>query len=258
MKLASLLLLGVTLVLFALLPALASAQQPAPGPPAPVAPAPLTVPAEVRGPVGQPITIRPATSAETVRYYPMTPGLLIFPSDLLRDPRACVCWAHQPGRYDVLCYASVDGKATEPQIVTVIVTVPPAPGPTPAPPGPGPMPPAPARDPLTDALQKLYDADPATAAAKAKQKDVLTGLYQAMQSASDAGKWSTVGEARKALETAAKGMGLGPELLELRRRVAAEVGLAWGAAPDAKISDTLRARVSDTYGRIAAALAAVK
>lgn len=116
---------------------------PQPGPPTPE-PAPaepfVTLPQEITGEPGAFIAVRPNTNGRIVRYIATTPGLNVFPADMLRDATATVVTA-QTGRYQLVAYTALGDVPSEPAVVSIVVGAAPPPVP-PSPPTP-PNPPAP-------------------------------------------------------------------------------------------------------------------
>lgn len=116
---------------------------PTPEPPTPE-PAPaepfVTLPQEITGEPGAFIAVRPNTNGRIVRYIATTPGLNVFPADLLRDATATVVTA-QTGRYQLVAYTALGDVPSEPAVVSIVVGAAPPPVP-PTPPTP-PNPPAP-------------------------------------------------------------------------------------------------------------------
>lgn len=115
--------------------------QPEPDPPQPAPTEPfVTLPAEITGEPGAFIAVRPTTNGKQVRYLATTPGLNVFPADMLRDPTATVVTA-QTGRYQLVAYTAIGDVPSEPAVVSIVVGAAPPPVP-PNPPTP-PNPPAP-------------------------------------------------------------------------------------------------------------------
>jgi hypothetical protein len=117
------------------------------------APPRLKLPDGVAGEVADFVTVTAETDGRAVRFVPLDPGLKVFPSALLADPKSTVVTAAVPGRYRLLAYTGNADGPSDPATVTVTIGTPaPAPPgpvpPGPTPPGPQPPPPAPGVDPI--------------------------------------------------------------------------------------------------------------
>jgi hypothetical protein len=90
------------------------------------------------------------TSGKWVKYRPITQGLEVFPSELLKDPKRVLVSASEAKQYQILAYTGNDEGGADTVITVTFVHSPPNPPtppiPTPDPPGPtppGPNPPIP-------------------------------------------------------------------------------------------------------------------
>jgi hypothetical protein len=82
----------------------------------------VELPKEVKGEVGQFVTVKPsALDGGAVVYVPLDSGLSIFPSDLLTDKSALVFTAPKVGRYKVLAYTAKADKPSPPTICVVVI-----------------------------------------------------------------------------------------------------------------------------------------
>ena len=118
--------------------------------------------------VGQPIEIKAATDCKEVGWVAMTPGLIVFPSHLLKDSKTAVVWATKAGEYRLMGYTAKGDVLSKPAFAIVRIGM--APGPTPVPPPDPDIPPAPVPVPviLTGFAKEVYEeakkvADPAAA-----------------------------------------------------------------------------------------------
>jgi hypothetical protein len=108
------------------------------------APAPLTLDVpSVSGNATEFIVVRATTTGTNVRWFAKTPGLNVFPADLLKNSLSTVVTAPKDGVYILVAYTARGDMPSEPAFCTVtigpapVVVVPPGPGPEPpAPPGP--------------------------------------------------------------------------------------------------------------------------
>lgn len=102
---------------------IALAQDPAPPEPQPTPePQPaaepfVTLPAEITGEPGAFIAVRPTTNGKQVPYLATTPGLNVFPADMLRDATSTVVTA-QTGRYQLVAYTAIGDVPSDPAVVS--------------------------------------------------------------------------------------------------------------------------------------------
>ena len=101
------------------------------------APPPITLPDQVKGEVGDFVTLRADTPGKRAQFVPIDKGLRVFPADLLTDPKATVVSATKEGRYRVLAYTGNEDGPSLPAMTTVVIG---ADIPQPMPPGPAPQP----------------------------------------------------------------------------------------------------------------------
>lgn len=106
------------------------------------APPTIEVPKEVTGEVGAFVVIRAKSDAKNVQFYHIDPGLSVFPSDLLTDPKATVVTSARDGTYRILVYAGNADGASIPVVIIVKI------GKATAPPDP--------KEPPTTPAGKLY------------------------------------------------------------------------------------------------------
>lgn len=142
----------------------------------------LTLPEKVAGKVGSYISISAQTSGKNVSWIVIDPGLNLFPPELLKDSKTAVVTAAQPGTYRVLAAAALGDEVSALVICKVIVGDEQAPppalpltAPVEQPPPAAPTPPIRA-DPLVEALQRAYFADPD--GQKVKRVKELIGHYR--------------------------------------------------------------------------------
>ena len=101
----------------------------------------IGLPVEVKGNPGAFIKVAATTNGHEVRWFAATPGLNVFPGEMLKASRATVVYAAEPGEYTLVAYTALGDMPSDPATVQVIVGTPPPPVP-PTPPIP-PVPPAP-------------------------------------------------------------------------------------------------------------------
>jgi hypothetical protein len=109
------------------------------------APAPLSLEVpNVTGNATEFIVVRAVTTGVNVRWFAKTPGLNVFPADLLKSSLSTVVTAQKDGQYVLVAYTARGDMPSEPAFCTVTVgpkpiEVVPPPGPEP-PPVPPPVP----------------------------------------------------------------------------------------------------------------------
>lgn len=89
----------------------------------------LRVPAEIRGGVAEFVTVLAETTGKTVKFFPVDPGLSVFPAGLLANPKATVVSSSKPGVYRLLVYTALGDVPSDPQICRIIIGTPPPPTP---------------------------------------------------------------------------------------------------------------------------------
>lgn len=219
-------MLRIAIVLLALTP-LCAAAQPAPTPPAP--PAPVTpaikLPATLAIASGKLGKLVAETSAKTVKWVALTPGLSIEAVDGGRT----LYFTGAPGSYDLLAYVAVAGEPSDPVRVTVTIGEPPAPVPPPAPPAP--TPPAPV-DPLKAKIAGAYIAATGTADQKKEWAKDLSALYGRFAKTTADPKVTTAAALKSKISAAASVMVGDTALTEVRQVVAGELAQILGAPTD--------------------------
>lgn len=211
------------------------------------APPSITIPDRVKGEPGAFVRVTATTDGKNVRWIALTPGLAVFPADLLRDSRTTVVVALRPGAYRLLALTAVGDELSEPaECVVEIAGDPPPPGPEP------PTPPAPPADPLAEALARLYTAD--SAANKAEHARALAGFYRQAARSVDARELRTAGELYQVLRRASAAVVPDDALPGLRRRIADELRAVLPTRGDAALTDAHRAAARALFLRLAALL----
>lgn len=213
----------------------------------------ITVPEEVKGKVGQPIALTASKADGQVEWIVVDPGLYLTPAEFLRDSKTTFATAPAPGTYRVIAITAKADIPSRPAWINVVVEGG-EPGPTP----PGPKPPVPPVNLLAKKLQDAFAADSGLPSVKAAQRDLLTGLYEAMATYTATTKDATVGDLRSKLQATAEAMIMPGALIEARKVIAAEVTAAVGTEPGAVLDEARRTRAVDVFTRIAKALKEVK
>lgn len=209
---------------------------------------PPVVPLEVKGVVGEFITVR-AESKNPVQWHSVDKGLKLFPVELLRDTKTAIVTATKPGRYELLCWTAEGNEPSRAaKVVTVVVD---DNGPTP----PDPTPPTPPDSSFYADLKRLYDAD------KSEDKPTtlakLTGFYKALLSYIDKPDSVTVGDFRNDWQAAmADVLGDLPaeSLADCRRLIGQRLLQALGTDPEAKLDPTIRPKAKVALTEITQAL----
>jgi hypothetical protein len=210
----------------------------------------LKLPAEIKGEPGTFITITPETDGKAVKFITLDPGLSVFPSSLLKDSTIAVVLAGKPGRYRVLAYTAKGDLPSEPVITTVVVGDAPGPGP-----GPGPTPPPTPPDQLTQQISEAlrYETDPD----KAKLKDTLAALYRQGATVANNLSVTTWGQLFSAMQQAASTLGVRGKLPKVQAVISAHLSATLPTDPQRALAAE-RAKASETFLRVAAALEAAK
>ena len=210
----------------------------------------LKLPSEVRGEVGSFVTILAETSGKVVKFYPLDPGLSVFPPALLANTKATVVVAGQPGRYRVLAYTAAGDTPSDPVLCTVVIggappaPVPPMP-PVPPAPGPGPVPPAP--DALAMSLRGIYGG--LQEAGKAQTVAALAKVFRAV----DPSTVATLGQLESTLRAQSRGIPT-TAIQPIRETIAEHLRSTLGEVPEMVIDEALRARARAELARVASIL----
>jgi hypothetical protein len=100
----------------------------------------VTLPAEIKGAVGQFIEVAAVSDDATIKWHSVDAGLNLFPQRLLKDTKIAVVTALVPGRYRVMAVSAKGDVPSDFALCTVVVG---NPGPGPQPPPEPPVPPGP-------------------------------------------------------------------------------------------------------------------
>lgn len=111
----------------------------------------IKLPFKITGKPGEFIRIPAQTNGQNVGWYAVTPGLNIFPVDLLKDSKTAVVTAIKEGTYKIIAYTSVNNLVTVPPAECIIEINSSNPGPNPNPDPPNP-------DPIDESVKKLAKA----------------------------------------------------------------------------------------------------
>lgn len=210
----------------------------------------ITLPARVEGAPGAFVKVPATTKGEVVQWVPLTPGLNLFPVDLLKDSRTAIVSAPNPGTYRLLAYTALGNKPSEPAFTDVVIGGGgPAPGPGPTPPDPTPA------DPLLKKLQAAYDAD--VEPSKAAHLACLVGLWKSFATM-DVGSGTTAGQFYQILKNES-GKVLPPDALPTTRlAIATELRQILPSSPDTILTQDHKANFRTLAGRIGKTLGELK
>ena len=99
------------------------------------APPEIKLPDTLKGNVAEFIVVRADTDGQTVIFYPLDPGLQVFPAELLADRRATVVTAARTGKYRLLAYTGNQDGPSKPAVTVIVVGSDSEPRPEPKPDG---------------------------------------------------------------------------------------------------------------------------
>ncbi len=201
----------------------------------------VTLPSELKFPLGEAIVLRAETEGKIVRFVPLDAGLKEIDPKLLASPKDAIYTTLRPGKYRILAYSAIKDDPTPPVICTVIVE-----GDQPAPIPPQPDIPS----PIAEVLRPIYGA--LSEPAKAEQAKRLAGTYRAIAASAKAeGDFATfLAGARAAF---ARNMPANA-IVPIRERLSVELANQLPFPGTAPMDATLVSRVQATFTNIAAAL----
>lgn len=207
----------------------------------------VRLPADVQGRPGHLIQIEADAGGHSVRWHacrgPEQPDLWS-PA----DGRVLLFVTPKPGQYDVIAWTAAGDVPSEAAHCTVRVEEE-TPPPPPAPPMPV--------DPFAQALQAAWAGE--AAADKARQRDLLAGLYRV--AATDTVRQpqvKTLGDLLATLQQAARSLLPADALPKVRAAVAEELRRTLPTAASAPLDDALRGQCGRQIARVAEALEALK
>jgi hypothetical protein len=218
----------------------------------------LVLPAEVKGEIGDFIVVRADTDSPVVRWRAITPGLKVFPGDLLTDKKCLVVSAAKEGRYRVMAWCAKGDIPSEAVDCIVVVgpdSNPGPPNPPKPPPPPPPTPPDPPKPPEPDSFTKrvldAWKADPADADTKKKAATTLQGLYLELAAEVLKKEYTTVDMFRRVMQKTALGI-LDPDILtEPRKILGSEVFGRFPDDPDSALDEATRANANTLFKKLA-------
>jgi len=209
----------------------------------------VKLPAEVAGDVGQFIRIPASADGPQVRWYAISPGLNVFPVELLKDSKTCVVTAAQPGRYRLIAWTA---KSNVPSLAAEVVVVVGGVPPTPVPPTP--VPPDPV-DPFLASLRSAFAADgSATRVDDVKQ---LAAVYRQAQAVVDRQDVTNLGQLQSVMRQAITTL-IGDRLGGVRQVIGAELRRTLPTDALAPMDAALRLKAGAEFTRIGRILEQVK
>lgn len=202
----------------------------------------------ISGRVGQYVVIKPTQlSGKAVKYFTSSPGLEVFPSDLLADKTATVVSSVLPGKYTLIAYTALGDIPSDPALIEVIIG---NPSPNPVPPSPpSPPQPQPENDPLMDSLLAIWGAleEPN----KAQSRDKLAQVYRQTASIYRDTSFATVGQAFQRSKEISRSLLPDSALNSLRVRIGEELKRVVPVDPSMPLTQDLRASVAFQLDRMA-------
>jgi hypothetical protein len=210
----------------------------------------LTFPARLQGLPGSFIVVKPIQiDGKSVKYFTPSPGLNLFPADLLSDKTATVATANLPGKYLVYGYTALGDIPSDPASIEIIIG---DPGPTPfppKPPAPNPPDPDPTPDPLIESLQAIWGAldEPG----KSQSKSKLAQVYRESAKVCKDPAFLTVGQAFARSKEIGRATLPDSSLSSLRSRISEELRSVVPIDPSVILSAELRAKIASQLDRMA-------
>ena len=203
----------------------------------------LRLPAEIPGQPGAFVTILAETTGEVVRFFPLDPGLSVFPAELLSNKKATVVVAAGPGRYRVLAYTAIGGKPTEPVTTVVVIAGAPIPIIPPIPKPPGPSPTAALAASLGGIFGGLQEAN------KAQQVKALAGVYRT--GAADLARHQTLGAAYLAMRAQGATQLEAGSIAPIRAAIAGDMRARFGDDTATALNGDLKLALAAYLGAVA-------
>jgi hypothetical protein len=80
----------------------------------------IKLPLVIKGKPGEFIRVPAVTDGVNVGWYSVTPGLNIFPVDLLKDSKTAVVTAIAPGKYKLIAYTALNNNVTVPPAECIV------------------------------------------------------------------------------------------------------------------------------------------
>lgn len=106
----------------------------------------VSLPPEVKSPVGSFVVITATFDGSDIKYIPLTEGLQVLPPELLKDNKSFVAVANKAGNYKLMAISCKDNKLSNPAYTTIKV-------------GTDPDKPVPPPDQLKSIIESVYGAD---------------------------------------------------------------------------------------------------
>jgi hypothetical protein len=152
----------------------------------------ITLPEHVIGEVGSFIKVSATTNGGEVRWFSASPGLNVFPAELLRDSRGTVVVAQAAGEYKLVAYTALGSVPSDPAVVMITIGTPTPP----TPPVPGPDAPSAELQTLLAPVRTVMVASP-----DAAKRKVYAGMWLDFAAAFDANSTAmTTGQFKAAVQ----------------------------------------------------------
>jgi hypothetical protein len=210
----------------------------------------VTFPPKFQTQPGSFLVVKPSSlDGKSVKYFSSSPGLNLFPSDLLTDKTATVVVATLPGKYILYGFTALGDIPSDPATIEIIVG---DPGPAPQPPVPNPPNPDPTpapSDPLSGALDAIWGAleEPG----KLQSKSKLADIYRQSAKVYRDTAFLTVGQAFIRSKEISKAGLPDSALSSLRARISEELRTVVPIDPSIVLTAELRTKIASQLDRMA-------
>lgn len=194
----------------------------------------VSLPPEIKSPVGSFVVITATFDGSDIKYIPLTEGLQILPPELLKDNKSFVAVANKAGTYKLMAMSCKDNKLSNPAYTTIKV-------------GLEPDKPNPEPDQLKSIFQSVYGADQSPN--KETAKNLLLKGFTDLEGALDECK--TVGDLNAKFKALVSNKLPANELPALREIIKDNLKASFGLNPDVPLDQKNAAK---TIGDILAAL----
>lgn len=206
----------------------------------------ISLPPEIKGDVNDWIVVKAVSSGKSIKWVPITPGLKVFPVELLKDTKCLIVSASNAGTYKLLAYTGDETGPSDPAFTNIVLggsPVPPNPGPGP---GPGPT------DPWATVFKAALDQESVDDKAKVKK---LSAIYKSAAATTAFQGSITTTSAFRSVVNSAVNTAVGVDSLKkVRRAVADELNKVLPTDAEVQLTDDLRKKLSDNLNRAAQVL----
>jgi hypothetical protein len=212
----------------------------------------LKVPERVEAKKNEFVVIKAETPGKTVKYTLLDPGLAMFPSSELKDPKTAVVFASEEGEYRVAAITAKGDELSEFKIILVVVGKPK--------PKPDPIDPVKPDQPDPELLRSLQAAYAGEGEGKAESAKGLAALYLMAAKADFLDKVKTWKQLHEAMGLAAQTLGVKGKIPGVQREVSAHFQKRKLPSPTstASLDADGRTLASKEFKAVAVALGALK